>query len=65
MVGSSVQHLNPLNRRLPAVKAANTTFQDIVLKLLQKYGYTGPYGSPAWRKRPVFIQSFEQVRIGR
>ncbi|KXZ50892.1 hypothetical protein GPECTOR_14g140 [Gonium pectorale] len=45
---------------LPAISAANTTFEDILLGLLQKHGYaTAPYGTEAWRSRPLYIMAFE------
>lgn len=39
------------------------SFTDAVLKTLQTNGYTGAVNSPAWREKPVFLQSFE-VRGG-
>ncbi|KXZ42399.1 hypothetical protein GPECTOR_152g54 [Gonium pectorale] len=44
---------------LAIVKEAKTTISDIVLNLLKKHGYKGPINSPAWARRPAFIQSFE------
>ena len=38
---------------------SGTTISHIVLGVLTKYGYEGPMGSHAWKKQPVFIQSFE------
>ncbi|KAG2450795.1 hypothetical protein HYH02_004632 [Chlamydomonas schloesseri] len=44
----------------PRLAAASTTFEDILLQLLNKYGYAaGPYGSEAWRQRPTYIMAFE------
>mmetsp|Transcript_32212 Transcript_32212/g.96158 ORF Transcript_32212/g.96158 Transcript_32212/m.96158 type:complete len:483 (-) Transcript_32212:245-1693(-) len=47
---------------LPMFRDANTTTMQELMRILQRYGYdlTSPYNSPSWRKRPVFIQSFEQ-----
>ncbi|PNH12368.1 Glycerophosphoryl diester phosphodiesterase, partial [Tetrabaena socialis] len=44
---------------LPAVRAANTSVEDILLAALQRAGFDAPLGSPRWMQRPVFIQSFE------
>ncbi|KAL6756850.1 glycerophosphoryl diester phosphodiesterase family protein [Haematococcus lacustris] len=60
-VGIYPENKHPtFHNRRPEVLAANTTIQDIMLNMLVKYGYTGPMNSPAWRRQPVFIQSFEQ-----
>ncbi|GFR41047.1 hypothetical protein Agub_g1481, partial [Astrephomene gubernaculifera] len=46
---------------LPALRAAATRLEDILLAALHEAGFGagGPYGSEAWRQRPVFVQSFE------
>ncbi|GLC38973.1 hypothetical protein PLESTM_000801600, partial [Pleodorina starrii] len=46
---------------LPAVRAANTSLEDILLAALAEAGFGAgaPLGSEAWRRRPVFLQSFE------
>ncbi|WIA39867.1 hypothetical protein OEZ86_013312 [Tetradesmus obliquus] len=46
---------------LPALKAAGTTFEKLVVEVLKAKGYTAsaPFNSTAWRARPIFLQSFE------
>ncbi|GIM00795.1 hypothetical protein Vretimale_5719 [Volvox reticuliferus] len=42
------------------LKAQNATFEDLLLHLLQRYGYAmDPYGSEAWRRRPSYVMAFE------
>ncbi|GLI65000.1 hypothetical protein VaNZ11_008426, partial [Volvox africanus] len=42
------------------LKSQNDTFEDLLLRLLQRYGYAkDPYGSEAWRRRPSYIMAFE------
>jgi glycerophosphoryl diester phosphodiesterase len=48
---------------LPFMKG--DTISQIVLDALEARGYRGPYGSPAWRKQPCFIQSFEARTVSR
>jgi glycerophosphoryl diester phosphodiesterase len=36
-----------------------TTFEDLALEVLTKYGYSGDIRSENWMRQPVFIQSFE------
>ncbi|KAG2498637.1 hypothetical protein HYH03_003384 [Edaphochlamys debaryana] len=48
------------HNQLPAVRQANTSFEDILLSAMQSYGYArGPYGSEEWRQRPTFMMAFE------
>jgi glycerophosphoryl diester phosphodiesterase len=49
----------------PVLKAAGTTIDDLLIQELRKTGYNvqAPYGSRAWLRRPVFIQSFEQNNL--
>jgi glycerophosphoryl diester phosphodiesterase len=46
---------------LPALKAANTTIEKLVVDVLNVKGYaaSAPFNSTAWRARPIFLQSFE------
>jgi glycerophosphoryl diester phosphodiesterase len=46
---------------LPALKAANTTIEQLVADALKAKGYasSAPYNSSAWRARPLILQSFE------
>ncbi|KAG2448316.1 hypothetical protein HYH02_006900 [Chlamydomonas schloesseri] len=48
---------------LPAVRAANTTLEDILLGALAAAGFDSALGSPGWRQRPVFLQSFEAASL--
>ncbi|KAG2442547.1 hypothetical protein HXX76_002633 [Chlamydomonas incerta] len=48
---------------LPAVRAANTTLEDILLAALAAAGFDSALGSPGWRQRPVFLQSFEAASL--
>ncbi|GIL44742.1 hypothetical protein Vafri_2237 [Volvox africanus] len=42
------------------LKSQNDTFEDLLLRLLQRYGYAkDPYGSEAWRRRPSYVMAFE------
>ena len=45
------------------LKAANITMDDLLMEEMKRLGYDlqAPFGSDAWLKKPVFIQSFEQV----
>lgn len=48
------QHLGP------QLAAAGTTFEDVLLATMQRYGYaTAPYGSSEWAQRPSYIMAFE------
>ncbi|CAL5083939.1 unnamed protein product [Urochloa decumbens] len=38
-------------------------YEDKFLATLKKYGYGGRYMSPAWRARPVFVQSFAPTSL--
>lgn len=40
-----------------------STFTDLLADILSDYGYDAPYGTPAWRQRPVLVQSFEVQSI--
>ncbi len=47
----------------PQLAAAGTTFEDLLLATLQRYGYaTAPHGSSEWAQRPSYIMAFE-VRV--
>jgi glycerophosphoryl diester phosphodiesterase len=47
--------------------AARTTIEELMVKALHSKGYatSTPYGSAAWRARPVLIQSFESTSLRR
>ncbi|GLC64398.1 hypothetical protein PLESTF_000157100 [Pleodorina starrii] len=59
-VALHIQSASWHNAALPQLAAANSSFEDVLLRLLQRYGYAaGPYGSEAWRRRPSYIMAFE------
>jgi glycerophosphoryl diester phosphodiesterase len=47
--------------------AARTSIEELMVKTLHSKGYatSAPYGSTAWRARPVLIQSFESTSLRR
>ncbi len=44
---------------LPAVRAAGTTIEVLLLSVLSARGYTASFNTTAWRARPALIQCFE------
>ena len=46
---------------LPAVVAAGSSIEDVLLEALRQANFTSPLGSSGWLQRPVFVQSFEAV----
>lgn len=55
-----LQVKNPsYHNALPALQAANTSIEALLLAALQQQGYGGRLGSTPWLAAPVFIQCFE------
>lgn len=55
------------HNKLPALQAANTTIEALMVRVLHSKGYktSAPFGSDEWRMRPVFIQNFEVTSLQR
>ncbi|KAK3127624.1 hypothetical protein QOZ80_7AG0575940 [Eleusine coracana subsp. coracana] len=63
VVGIYPEMKNPVFMNKHVKWADGKKYEDRFIATLKKYGYGGKYLTPAWRAKPVFIQSFAPTSL--